>query len=662
MSILTVVGKKSWTQRLVVLLIYTLLTVGGVTMFYPFALMISGSMTNQADQRYQVLIPRYWRDKDAQFTKYLADKYDLVKRGDYVSLYYTGDSRSRLEVAYDDVEFIVHSIPEAKVIESNTAEYKILADDWYAFLQTLPPLQLHYMFETPVTDQNITFLHDRYLRRAQVNYAQYHLNRGQLEKAALMELIDAHKIGYQYIYTVQPIKEPFFVPDWFADMTDLRLVDWLALKTDVLVARYPSRVQPIMGRQFWFDYLTQKYGTALGFNQAFAEFKSDNTQLYEIPFPPTAQQVPPVLETVWDQFVKDSWPARLTTIVHPERYNSAWQAYLVANTGAAFRTMLEVAPDDPISRNMPAVAPESGAKLLRVLWVKFMRAQVPTHDKILDMPETRYGAFLQAKYGSPENLPAAYGKVASLSCVEPPIRQVDYYEWYSNRGEIFRGYLFNNFKSIIAFITTKGRALQNTVVLVLLTLLVSLTVNPIAAYALSRYRLKQTQQILLFLIATMAFPASISSIPAFLLMRDLHLLNTYWALLLPGLASGFSIFILKGFFDSLPQELFEAASLDGAGEYVMFTQVCMPLVTPILAVTALGAFNAAYLGWDWAMLVCQKQEMWTIMVWLMQLQLGWYTPASTIMASLVIASLPMLLMFIFAQNIIMRGVILPEMK
>ncbi|HEY3417221.1 MAG TPA: carbohydrate ABC transporter permease, partial [Armatimonadota bacterium] len=657
MSILSVVGKKSWTQRLVVLLIYALLTVGGVTMFYPFALMVSGSMTNQADQSRQVLIQRYWHSKDAQFTKYLADKYHLVLRGDYVSLYYTGDNRSRLEVVYDDQAFIAHGVPEARAIEANPAAYKILADDWYAFLATLPPLQLHYMFETPVTDLNIQYLHDKYLRQARADYAQYHLNRGPLERAALKELVDAHDIGYQYIYTVQPIKEPHLVPDWFPDMTDRRLLDWLDFKREILVKQHPADVQPIMGRQYWFDYLTQKYGNASGFNQAFAEFKPAYTQLYDIPFPPTAGKVTPLLRTVWDQFVKDGWPARLTTISHPQRYHAAWQSFLVANTStdpAVYQTMLGIMPGDALSRNFPTTPPSAGTKLLRVMWVKFERAQVATGDKILDMPEKRYGAFLQAKYGSPAKLPSAYGKVASLVCLEPPIRQVDYYEWYANRGAIFRGFLFNNYKTIFAFITTKGRALQNTVVLVLLTLLVSLTVNPIAAYALSRYRLKQTQQILLFLIATMAFPASISSIPAFLLMRDLHLLNTYWALLLPGLANGFSIFILKGFFDSLPQELFEAASLDGAGEYVMFTQVCMPLVTPILAVTALGAFNAAYLGWDWAMLVCQKQEMWTIMVWLMQLQLGWYTPASTIMASLVVASLPMLLMFIFAQNIIMR--------
>jgi len=123
---------------------------------------------------------------------------------------------------------------------------------------------------------------------------------------------------------------------------------------------------------------------------------------------------------------------------------------------------------------------------------------------------------------------------------------------------------------------------------VLCIVALTLTINPLAAYALSRYQLPQTYKILLFCLATMAFPAEVTAIPNFLLMKDLHMLNTFWALVLPGAANGFSIFLLKGFFDSLPKELYEACELDGASETQMFLRICLPMSTPVLAVIGLG--------------------------------------------------------------------------
>jgi ABC-type glycerol-3-phosphate transport system permease component len=143
-------------------------------------------------------------------------------------------------------------------------------------------------------------------------------------------------------------------------------------------------------------------------------------------------------------------------------------------------------------------------------------------------------------------------------------------------------------------------------------------------------------------------------------MKQLHMLNTFWALILPGAANGFSIFLLKGFFDGLPRELYEAAELDGASETQMFTRICLPMSTPVLAVIGLGAFNMAYGSFLWAFVVCQDKNMWTLMVWLQQM--GSWAPQSMVYAALVLAALPPLLVFIFAQDVIMRGIIIPMEK
>ncbi|MDD5171235.1 MAG: carbohydrate ABC transporter permease, partial [Syntrophales bacterium] len=167
-------------------------------------------------------------------------------------------------------------------------------------------------------------------------------------------------------------------------------------------------------------------------------------------------------------------------------------------------------------------------------------------------------------------------------------------------------------------------------------------------------------KILLFLMLTMAFPPMVTQIPNFLLLRELNLLNSFWALILPGLANGYSIFLLKGFFDSLPKELYEAAEIDGASEPRIFWQITMTLSKPILAVIALGAFTAAYSNFMFAILICQDNSMWTLMPWLYQLQQN--SGQGVLFASLLVAAIPTFLVFALCQNVIMRGIVVPVEK
>jgi multiple sugar transport system permease protein len=221
--------------------------------------------------------------------------------------------------------------------------------------------------------------------------------------------------------------------------------------------------------------------------------------------------------------------------------------------------------------------------------------------------------------------------------------------------------LSRNYKFALDYLLLHGRGILNTILYCSGAVLAALIVNPLCAYALSRFRLPYTQSVLLFLLATMAFPAEVAMIPNFLMLKQLGLLNSFWALILPGAASGFSIFLLKGFFDSLPQELYEAGMIDGASEMTLFRKVTLPLAKPIFAVIALQAFTASYGAFMFAMLVCQAQSHWTLMVWIYEFQ-ALAAPQYVTMAALVIAAIPTLVVFLFTQNVIMRGIILPSMK
>lgn len=233
--------------------------------------------------------------------------------------------------------------------------------------------------------------------------------------------------------------------------------------------------------------------------------------------------------------------------------------------------------------------------------------------------------------------------------------------WVSQRqAEIRNEFATRNFRYVIDYVALNGRALWNTLLFVGLAVLTQLIVNPLAAYALSRYTMPATGKILLFLLATMAFPAEVAMIPSFLLLKDLGLLNTFAALVLPSAASGYMIFLLKGFFDSLPREVFESGQIDGAHERTLMLRLAMPMSRPVLGYLALLAFMHAYGAFLYAFLVAQDQRMWTLMVWIYQLQGS--APKAVILAALTLAALPTLLVFLLAQGFILRGIVLPEEK
>lgn len=277
----------------------------------------------------------------------------------------------------------------------------------------------------------------------------------------------------------------------------------------------------------------------------------------------------------------------------------------------------------------------------------------------LEMPTGPELAEFRAK-GLPERYErdSVEQRWTAIAGAEPqPIEAFERSVAAKNSPRITREFAWRNYAYVLDYILLNGHAVVNTAIFCLLAIVTQLTVNPLAAYALSRYPIRASGQILLFLLATMAFPAEVAMIPSFLLLRDLGLLNTFAALVLPGAASGYMIFLLKGFFDSLPQELFEAAQLDGAPESTMMLRIAFPMSRPVLGYLALLAFMGAYGAFIYAFLVAQDQRIWTLMVWVYQLQ--GVAPRPVIMAALTLAALPTLLVFLFTQRVIMRGIVLP---
>lgn len=415
--------------------------------------------------------------------------------------------------------------------------------------------------------------------------------------------------------------------------------------------RTPSN--QVTGRltQRYQSWLRQRYRTIDELNQAYIE----ENVAFQTVSPPNemlerASWKEPQTRKYqeWKEF-KATLPAEFRI---PIREQKAWQEFVKGKHQGQFGAVDPAIAGsatkfEELERPMYGVVLPPGGSIadikdpLVVSAREFAAKAIPERFAAEGFAESRWAAFIQSQEKAPVMPIAAYEDSFVLS----------------NEATIKTEFAARNFRYVFDYVALNGRALWNTAIFCILLILTQLIVNPLAAYALSRYPIKASGKILLFLLATMAFPAEVAMIPSFLLLKDLHLLNTFAALVLPVAASGYMIFLLKGFFDSLPQEIFESGQIDGAPETTMMWKIALPLSKPVLGYLALLAFMAAYGTFMYAFLVAQDQRMWTLMVWIYQLQNT--APKAVMMAALTLAALPTLIVFLFAQNVIMKGIVLP---
>lgn len=380
------------------------------------------------------------------------------------------------------------------------------------------------------------------------------------------------------------------------------------------------------------EFVRQRYGTVQAVNEAYTE----QNAVFQTVQPPRelyrTKTWRPKEDKKWKEWLefKATLPAEFRI---PITVRSQWQEFLRAR----FRNRIDQVPPEIRGKadEFSAIEPNDG----HALYHEFLNQTLPE----------RFAT------SSPDQLWRELTGTDKL-----PLAEYDAWFVAKNSAALKREYTGRNYATILDYVALHGRAVWNTVIFCLLAVVTQLIVNPLAAWALSRYALPATGKILLFLLATMAFPAEVTMIPSFLLLKDLGLLNTFAALVLPTAASGYSIYLLKGFFDSLPRDLFENASLEGAGEGTLLWRITLPLTKPVLAVIALTAFMGAYGAFIYAFLVAQDERMWTLMVWIYQLQNR--APMSVMMAALTLAAIPTLVVFLFAQRVILRGIILPGEK
>ena len=193
------------------------------------------------------------------------------------------------------------------------------------------------------------------------------------------------------------------------------------------------------------------------------------------------------------------------------------------------------------------------------------------------------------------------------------------------------------------------------------TLLVLLVAST-AAYAFSRLEFRGRDNMFMCVVATMIIPAQITLIPVFLIVQKLGWFNSYYGLIVPGLAGGFGVFLLRQFFQSIPVELEEAAFMDGASPIGIYWRIILPLAKPALAALAIFTFIGSWNDFAWPLIITNDMNLRTLPIGIMIFQGRYTTEYAITMTAAAVCSLPVIIAFLIFQKRITEGIAMTGLK
>jgi len=221
-----------------------------------------------------------------------------------------------------------------------------------------------------------------------------------------------------------------------------------------------------------------------------------------------------------------------------------------------------------------------------------------------------------------------------------------------------------------------GRYAMNSLFLGVANLATNVLLSALAGYAFARLRFPGRNLLFLLVLATLMVPYQVTIIPLFVIIRHVPLfggndllgqggigwINSYWGLVVPGAVGAFGIFMLRQFFQSLPNELEDAARIDGAGEFRIFWQIMLPLAMPAVATLAIFSFQAGWNAFLWPLLITTTDDMRTIQLGLTVFVQQYSTQWDQLMAATVVATLPVIVVFGIGQRLLVRSIAFSGIK
>jgi len=202
----------------------------------------------------------------------------------------------------------------------------------------------------------------------------------------------------------------------------------------------------------------------------------------------------------------------------------------------------------------------------------------------------------------------------------------------------------------------------NSLVIATLTTGSVLFFDSLVGYTLAKFRFRGRGLVFVAILSTLMIPTEMLILPWYVLSRNLGWLDTYWGIMFPGMMTGFGTFLMKQFFESVPDELIDAGRVDGLGEVRIWWQVALPLVTPALSALAIFTFLGNWTAFLWPLISTTDQRLYTLPVGLASFSGEFQTEWEMVMAGASVATFPTLVVFIALQKYIIRGVMLSGLK
>lgn len=215
-------------------------------------------------------------------------------------------------------------------------------------------------------------------------------------------------------------------------------------------------------------------------------------------------------------------------------------------------------------------------------------------------------------------------------------------------------YLFRETKFVRWFLNSFSIASVSTISV--------LFFDSLAGYVLCKYRFKGRQVVFVAILSTLMIPTEMLVIPWYVMSKNMGWLDTYWGIMFPGMITGFGVFLMKQFFETVPDALIDAARIDGLSEFRIFWEVALPLVTPALSALAIFTFLGSWTAFLWPLIVTNSSSNYTVPVGLASFSGEFSTEWNMIMTGAAVATIPTLVVFILLQKYIIRGVILSGVK
>lgn len=222
-------------------------------------------------------------------------------------------------------------------------------------------------------------------------------------------------------------------------------------------------------------------------------------------------------------------------------------------------------------------------------------------------------------------------------------------------------FLWQNYVKVFQFVPFLKFYFNSIFVAVLVTLGTVIT-SSCAAYSFARLHFPGRDKIFFGYLATMMIPGAVTMIPVFILLRYLGWIDTYEALIIPGIFNVSNTFMLRQFFLTLPRDLEDAAKIDGCNYFLIFWKIILPLSKPALATVTTFTFMGSWMNLMWPLIVINTHDKYTLPVGLAYFQSVHNTNWTLLMAASVMMILPILLMFIFNQRFFVEGIKLTGLK